>query len=219
MMKGLLHSKRFKKNLAKWLFMYVGVMLILTSVITYSRYISSWLQADEARITKFNVKIDKLICTDYEDEERCSKNRPTASIPYYVKLDTKELETNALLVLTFDVDSRFEIIKIDEVEKNGEAVPTYREIYGELEDGSYGLKDTVHYTRSKISNKLELKQNFHPKGKETTYRVTLKYTPSRIYDENGNFLYYDFSDDTTFQEAIATIGDIIRVDYSAKQTE
>lgn len=218
-MKGLLHSKRFKKNLSKWLFMYVGVMVILTSVITYSRYISSWLQADEARITKFNVKIDKLICTDYEDEERCSKNRPTASIPYYVKLNTKELETNALLVLTFDVDSRFEIIKIDEVGETEGTVPTYREIYGKLEDGSYGLKDTTHYTRSNISHKLELKQNFHPQGKETTYRVTVQYTASRIYDENGNFLYYDFSDDTTFQEAIANIGDIVRVDYSAKQTE
>ncbi len=217
MMKGLLHSKRFKKNLSKWLFMYVGVMLLLTSVITYSRYISSWLQQDDARITKFEVKIDKLVCTNYEDDYHCSKNRPTALIPYYVNVNTKNLETKALLVLTFDVDSKFEIVRIDEVTKQDGKDPLYKEIYGELEDGSYDLKDTIHYTRSKISTKLELKQHFKPTGKETTYRVTVRYTPSRVYDKDGNFLYYDFENDVVFKDGNADLENIVRVDYSAKQ--
>ena len=39
-MKGLLHSKRFKENLYRWLFMYVGVIALLTTVITYSKYVT-----------------------------------------------------------------------------------------------------------------------------------------------------------------------------------
>ena len=67
-MKGLLQSKRFKKNLGKWVFMYVICMGIFTTVITYSKYISNMLDDDDsARVSKFNVGLK--YCKDALCEE------------------------------------------------------------------------------------------------------------------------------------------------------
>ena len=46
-MKGLLHSKLFRKNLFTWLFMYIIVIGLFTTVVTYSKYISSMQNADK----------------------------------------------------------------------------------------------------------------------------------------------------------------------------
>ena len=59
-MKGLLQSKIFRKNLKKWLCMYVGALLLLTTVVTYSKYISKYNVDDDARITKFDVTVKKI---------------------------------------------------------------------------------------------------------------------------------------------------------------
>ena len=37
----LLHSKLFRQNLFKWIFMYIAALGLLTSVITYSKYITA----------------------------------------------------------------------------------------------------------------------------------------------------------------------------------
>ena len=70
------------------------------------------------------------------------------------------------------------------------------------------------------SDLLELSRTLEAKEiDETIYRVTVKYTPSRVYDESGNFLYYDFSDDQTFSSGNANIENVVQVDYSAKQLD
>ena len=56
-MKGLLRSKRFRHNLYKWVTMYVGVMLLFTVVVTYSRYMSSLEGSDQAKVARFEVGI------------------------------------------------------------------------------------------------------------------------------------------------------------------
>jgi len=107
-MKGLLHSKRFKQNLAKWLFMYVGVMMLLTTVITYSKYISSFGVSDEARSTKFSVKIkpdDNITC----DGVTCNlgSTRPTSLIEYGFTINVEEVEVTSDLYITITLDDSF----------------------------------------------------------------------------------------------------------------
>lgn len=108
MMKGLLRSKRFKENLRKWLFMYTGVMLLLTTVITYSKYISSLQIDDDARTSKFSFAIKEVNCSDYiSDDNTCDaksgeKCRPTQVITSCFKVDTSGLEVDSDLYLTFD---------------------------------------------------------------------------------------------------------------------
>lgn len=40
-MKKLLQNKKFRTNLYKWFSMYICVMAIFTTVVTYSKYISN----------------------------------------------------------------------------------------------------------------------------------------------------------------------------------
>lgn len=109
-MKGLLHSKRFKKNLQKWLFMYVGVMTLLTSVITYSKYMAKVQMGDDsAKVGKFQVGIKQVSCSDYIDsgitcDALSSGNgcRPTQVVASCFEVDTSELEIESDLLLTFD---------------------------------------------------------------------------------------------------------------------
>lgn len=125
-MKGLLHSKRFRKNLRKWLFMYIGVMALLTTVVTYSRYITSKSSDDIARAAKFNVKItrDETIAADNcetkydeankKDKVTCETGtfRPTSNLEYIFNVDTSEIEVNTDLYLTIDAGMDFELVEI-----------------------------------------------------------------------------------------------------------
>lgn len=128
-MKGLLHSKTFKKNLRKWLFMYVGTLCILTSVITYSKYMSSFSGNTEARTAKFNIKVEKLYkCDNKLTETSCQTEatRPLEKYDFYFKVDTTELEVSSLVVITTKANENlygdaFKINKIEEVDKNGES--------------------------------------------------------------------------------------------------
>lgn len=125
-MKGLLHSKIFRKNLKKWLCMYVGALLLLTTVITYSKYISAFNPNPEnARITKFNFVVDsvqnsQIDCKNEEDsvtgevKVKCSTinaYRPTTEIPYEFTV-TPELEVNTFLATTIYIDSKFTPVRL-----------------------------------------------------------------------------------------------------------
>lgn len=113
-MKGLLHSKRFKKNLSKWLCMYIGVMLLLTTVITYSKYISSFMGKDEARAAKFKVMINSTGCVFDTTKESCDSGVyfRDDSITYFFTVDTRELEAAAEFVLSISVHDQFQVEKI-----------------------------------------------------------------------------------------------------------
>lgn len=97
-MKWLLYSKKFKANLCKWIFMYIGVMCCLTSVITYSRYISNLQSETQAQVAKFNVSINYMnTCSDVNPTESCNYGviRPTANkSDFYFSVDTSELEVS-----------------------------------------------------------------------------------------------------------------------------
>lgn len=119
-MKGLLQSKRFKKNLGKWVFMYVLCMGLFTTVVTYSKYISNMMDnADEARVSKFNINLkycDDEDCVDPKTENSTVKKyRPFDEMVYYFIVDTSNLEVDVNLVLTANIDSHFKIKEIKEI--------------------------------------------------------------------------------------------------------
>lgn len=118
-MKWLLHSKRFRKNLCKWLFMYIGVMCSITSVITYSRYITNMQFGDKARPAKFDVSVDYLNvcagynCSNYCDGKKATEKcelpvfRPTVKdISFYFKVDTNDLEVKTDLFLYLIIEKQ-----------------------------------------------------------------------------------------------------------------
>lgn len=106
-MGGLLHSKTFRQNLSRWVFMYIAIICLLTSVITYSKYISSLGAKDEARASKFNVLIEPLPvdseCTSTGEQGgalviSCGSKRPTSVINYYFKV-VSEVEVPSNIIL------------------------------------------------------------------------------------------------------------------------
>ena len=158
-MKGLLHSKRFKQNLAKWLFMYVGVMLLLTTVVTYSRYISSMHTKEDARPAQFDVAIEydknNLVC---EDLTNCFSGtfRPTSKLEYTFTVDTTKIEVNTDFVLTVTLHEDFKIESLKNITNNTDIALTDAE--------KNNLKPTS------ISSKI-----YAPSGKTETYKIVVYY--------------------------------------------
>lgn len=104
-MKGLLHSKKFKDNLKKWLCMYVGVILLLTTVITYSKYISSFQGNDKVETAKFNLKLEEISVDN-------STHLVTDPYIYKFLVDVSEIDVKSTLKLLTFVDKSFTIENI-----------------------------------------------------------------------------------------------------------
>jgi len=121
-MKGLLHSKLFRKNLCKWFFMYIAVIGIFTSVVTYSKYISSMQSnADKTKVAKFDASITyDRICTEIEENQICDigSYRPTSNISYYFTVDTTNLEVSTMFITRITILDVFKNIKIYDVTEN-----------------------------------------------------------------------------------------------------
>lgn len=200
-MKGLLHSKKFRTNLLNWLCMYVGVMALLTTVITYSKYIESQSQSDEARVPKFDVNYGKVSC-DGSNEQDCYKDILTAeqlpvvsgdydystyitrTMPFYFYVDYKELEVDTELILTFARHEKFDIVEIEEAElvlNPSTKVPelTTRTLYSkESSNNSAVISTNVSTGLESVDSTLRLsikKDNLNLDVGRSVYKVTLKY--------------------------------------------
>lgn len=117
MMKGLLQSKRFRKNLSKWVFMYVICMGIFTTVITYSKYISNMLDDDDtARVSKFNVGLKYCKDASCKDEGMepfdPETYRPYEKMIYYFAIDKSAMEVQSDLLITLKTDRHFKITDV-----------------------------------------------------------------------------------------------------------
>ncbi len=114
-MKGLLQSKRFRKNLGKWLFMYTGVMLLLTTVITYSKYITSLQSSSNASTAKFELAIH---CTSSNgktcdnDTEAYEVTKEDLLLTYTFTVDASQMDVKSKLKLLTFVDKSFTIESI-----------------------------------------------------------------------------------------------------------
>ena len=123
-MKYLLYSKSFKKNLAKWLGMYLGMICLFTVVVTYSRYISNLTSNEEARVAKFNVEVTyDDVCSTLDSTEICNYGsiRPTGSLVYYFTVDTTELEVDTTFVTNVLIHKDFNNYRLYDV-TNGETL-------------------------------------------------------------------------------------------------
>ncbi len=117
-MSNLLHSKTFRGNLAKWFILYILALLIITGVVTYSKYISSMTNNDNARPAKFNVKIDKgdICSTTSPDLCNLDSYKPYDQLEYKFTVNTEKLEVLTDLILNIRVESNdFEVLSINEV--------------------------------------------------------------------------------------------------------
>lgn len=143
-MKGLLHSKLFRKNLCKWFFMYIAVIGLFTSVVTYSKYISSMQNADKTKVAKFDASITyDSVCTEIEENQICNNGsfRPTSNISYYFTVDTTNLEVSTLFVTRISVLDVFENIKIYDITENETEMTNFTNngnVYTLIEDINLG---------------------------------------------------------------------------------
>lgn len=117
-MKRLLHSKVFRKNLYNWLFMYITVIGLFTSVVTYSKYISSFQNNTKAKVAKFDASITyDGICSQIEENEICNAGsfRPVSKINFYFTVDTTNLEVSTIFVTRISVKDKFKNVKIYDI--------------------------------------------------------------------------------------------------------
>ena len=124
-MKRLLYSKVFRKNLFNWLFMYIAVIGLFTSVVTYSKYISS-LQSDaDAKVAKFDASITyDEICSGIDENQICNNgsHRPTSDISFYFTVDTTNIEVSTIFVTRITVLEYFKNISVYDVTENSSGV-------------------------------------------------------------------------------------------------
>jgi len=197
-MKSLWRSKRFRDNLYKWIFMYVGVMLVFTSVVTYSKYISRFPYEENTRIAKFDLQIDSILDTECSSDSSSGKVcdmgniSPLGDIDYYFKVDTHELEVQSLLVLNFLVNKEFQPTKISM--SNDLTVLTA--------DDHSGINN-VEVVSCETSNCNQLKRVVNV-GNDSImyYKVTLHYN-GVIADPN--------------EPKLKEFTDVLKIDYSATQ--
>lgn len=219
-MMGLLHSETFRKNLSKWIFMYIAVICLLTSVITYSRFISSFGTDDEARSSKFNVKIEPIAtqdsCPDDTETEGgessstavlCTTSRPTSTLEYYFKVDVTEIEVKAEVYLRARAgdenyqtsSSKMSNMLIEDISICKDMTCTEFEDTKKIDAKSGSITIPV-------DGKNKDKQNIY------YFKVNAKYDPDKFTkDDDG---YISFSSD-----ANTPISDEVRIGFSAMQVE
>lgn len=204
-MKKLLQNKRFRTNLYKWLTMYVCVMAIFTTVVTYSKYISSMGADETARVASFEVGIDfvcdptKLKVVQNEDgtsSHVCDMgtSRPTSLLTYYFTVDSTKLETDAILAISILVDEDFEIVDLKNTTNN----ITYL-TNGALQTG-LGASLGTQNGNSKVRVDQDV---FAKQGTKETYMIVVRYKDSLVTD-NTNAIF-------NHMQNIVTVG------YSATQ--
>ncbi|MDE6285277.1 MAG: hypothetical protein K2M17_05980 [Bacilli bacterium] len=179
-MKGLLHSKRFRNNLYHWLIMYAGVLLLLTSVVTYSKYLSTFNSEDKARVAKFNIHFDN----DSTNNEKCKSEkaeglecevgqyRPTSEIPILFTIET-ELEVTTKLTLDIYAKDGFklkDLIEIPNAKENDGSITYYSYIDGKYHEISEP-QENVNIARIRLEKTIQTTNGI----KILKYQVTAKY--------------------------------------------
>ena len=210
MKSNILHNKLFKANLLRWFVLYIGVISVFTTVVTYSKYITTLPAENSARPAKFNVKItNDKICSTLSTMCGLDKYKPYDEIEYYFTVDTTEVEVLADIVLKISVDKEFRIISFTYVDNTEYTVnmPEYASVNDLLSD--IVLPD--EYKLNYVNNSLdETKNNVITlvgttgayKSKIQTYKIKLKFMKD-AYDSS-------YSSNHDYEK-------IVKVGYSANQ--
>lgn len=220
---GLLHSETFRKNLSKWIFMYIAVMCLLTSVITYSRFISSFGNSDEARTSKFNVTIEPLAtqtsCPDIDgsnpDEEQtpsstailCTTSRPTSMLEYYFKADISEIEVKSEVYLRARAgDENFKTMN----DNFSNLIIENISICTDMTCQEFTKTETIGAKSGTITlgvdAKTENRQNVY------YFKVIAKYDPDMFDKDDDGYIKFSSDENTP-------ISDEVRIGFSAIQVD
>lgn len=197
-MKNLFHNEHFRRKFYRYLGMYIGVLLLFTTVVTYSKYVSMLSSESSARVAKFNIDIDYFNvdgCNPGEDEEICEAGyyRPATEIPYYFKAST-EFEVSVFFVLSISVATDFEIVGL----------------YAKSEEE--GTYEEIDLMGKRTLNEIKLETVKAPnEGKNTYYKLIVKYKGDNLVYHNQEIPYYEYQEKNEISKQVVT------VDYSAVQ--
>lgn len=182
-MKGLLHRKRFKKNLIKWLCMYVGAILLFTNVVTYSKYMSRQVMKDSSRVARFNITKNQRfpVIKDY---------LPTEIIKYEFDINYI-FDVKTLLVLKInssDTDFVIQYINEDDIPLYNVDGSTKNDTITTNTDGSINITKNELYGTATKKYTIGVKYNYD--GNENKYydltseqlikKITIAYSAAQI---------------------------------------
>ena len=129
----LLHSKTFRNNLFRWLFLYVGVLVVITSVVTYSRYITKASMGDNARPARFEITVEKgQVCSKVSGICGIEAYKLYDELEYSFSVDTSNLEVLTQLIVNISVNDDFDIIGLYEVTNQGAANEAIETLYSNV---------------------------------------------------------------------------------------
>ena len=203
----LLHSKTFRQNLFKWTLMYISVLVIITTVITYSRFISSQTVEDTAKTAKFKVTITALdVCSETSGLCTLSSFKPYDTINYYFKVDTTELEVKSILDVTMHINNKFSFINLNECVCEEDECSSMNEY-----TCSTGITTTDETQEEDDNTSIKMSHTIILNGVESSsqYRKGIKYYKLGVRfnrDENGA------TDSTTINNE-----KVVWIDYHAEQ--
>lgn len=208
-MSNVLHNKMFKANLIRWFVLYIGVISIFTTVVTYSKYITTLPAENTARTAKFNVKItNDKICSSLSTMCNLDKYKPYDEIEYYFTVDTTEVEVLADLVLKISVDKEFRIISFTYLGDTDYIIsmPEYGTVPDSLTDQALPDEFKLNYinnSESDDNNVITLIGTTGAyKGKIQAYKLRLKFMKD-AYDSS-------YSSNHDYEK-------IVKIGYSANQ--
>jgi hypothetical protein len=173
----------FKTNLIRWFVLYIGVISLFTTVVTYSKYITTLPVNDEARTAKFDLNItNDKICSSLSNLCGLEQYKPYDEIEYYFTVDTTNLEVLSDLVLKISVNKEFRIISFTYLGETDYSIsiPEYGIVPDSLSDIS--LPDNFKFTYTNNSS-VEDNNNVITlvgtsgsyKSKIQSYKVKLKF--------------------------------------------
>lgn len=182
-MSNILHNKIFRANLVRWIVLYIGVISVFTTVVTYSKYITTLPTKDNARPAKFNVTIkNDKICSTLSTLCNLESYKPYDEIEYYFTVDTTEVEVLADMVIKISVNKEFRIVNFTYVGDTEYTVsmPESGVIPDSLSDVALPDEYKLNYVND---SEVEEKNNVITlvgetgayKSKVQTYKVRLKF--------------------------------------------
>ena len=212
----LLHSKTFRSNLIKWIFLYVGALIVVTSVVTYSKYITQMTGTANARTAKFNIGVTQGTMCSTIANNHCGENlvyKPYDKIEYRFSVNTTGTEVTTDVVFRVNVDGNFKILSVsdgtntvstpglgyDQIltdEDLGTSQVSYLMVTdpgtGEITDNHLNIVDTC--SKDDVINK--------------TYIVTIQYRRDQIVNADTEAHIFDSSSNP-----------VVKVEYSAEQKD
>ena len=163
-MSGLLHIKRFRQNMFKLFAIYLVVILSTTSVITYSRYITSMESESSTRPAKFNIDISQGQVCVADSTINCGLDnyKPYDKLDYPLSVATTHLEVTTLVVITIDINTDY----------------TFDSIYEVVDDVAtpIDISSNADYTIDSVNNTIKIIRTISAgNGDSKNYKVRLSY--------------------------------------------